>query len=229
MASLNGKQHFYSAWDNNGLRLTWTRADWEQEGDLFLYLDSQAGGSSRAYNPYSATQNKTLIILPIHWEGLSNIDRMQADFLVWVQEDDQSTDGEPITYTLRFVNRGTMDAHGVTVDLNTKGRITLPQGERHSENGHEWYQQRVEVGSIAAGSERTITINSLTDFAFDPNHHPRWAKIDAVVYDDRGDAEHNQIELLNFDHELDEKGPRHIDIQTPTHIGASFGVFWLDS
>lgn len=67
-------QKFYATWDNANLRLSWLGADWDTGGDLFIYLDTAAGGASTLYNPYTTTAT---IRLP---PGLS------ANALIWVED-----------------------------------------------------------------------------------------------------------------------------------------------
>ncbi|MGB0383516.1 MAG: LamG-like jellyroll fold domain-containing protein [Ardenticatenaceae bacterium] len=454
LASLNGEQNFYTAWNSEGLRLTWSGADWEQDGDLFIYLDSQAGGSENAYDPYPATQENTIIQLPTYVEG-EEANQLQADYLVWVQENDVSVtltetnrltatlmawdepsqswqasasewryafnkgqeetdiylpfsaigidgapasasmkmvalasqeealklwatmpnnnninsekvfdidsdaqqvfvlttsyewpalaedvcpsgflmnsntrrvqrrdtlqptgaevelsvtmdgggisyallgdnlmtaqqqllpnhvnwdpmidrlcemgpmhpdcqrppeedsdgdltldpqqdlpkvmntthaalgDGQTISHTLRLVNNGAIDAEGVMIALSTRGRITLPDGEIVNPpgppgpggpgDGPESYTQLINLGTIPAGGERTVTVRAVTDFDFDPIHDPKWAKIIGVAYDDRGNEFKNQIELFYMDYELDSKGPRYVGIESPVAVVA---------
>lgn len=76
-ASLSAEQKLYATWNAEALRLAWTGANWSSDGDLFIYLDSQAGGTRSAYNPYSASPPND-VLLP---EGLD------ADYLVWVQDE----------------------------------------------------------------------------------------------------------------------------------------------
>jgi hypothetical protein len=68
-------QKFYTSWNNNALRMAWTGADWNTDGDLFIYLDTQGGGATSAFNPYGG--NGT-IQLPSSFG---------ADYLVWIQDD----------------------------------------------------------------------------------------------------------------------------------------------
>ncbi len=71
--SLNHAQKFYLTWDADALRLAWRGADWNSDGDLFIYLKTGSGpGTDQAYNPYPATAGDTLT-LPF-----------TADTLVWV-------------------------------------------------------------------------------------------------------------------------------------------------
>jgi hypothetical protein len=55
------------------LRIAWLGADWDSDGDLFVYLKTGSGSETdQAYNPYSATAGDTLT-LPF-----------AADTLLWV-------------------------------------------------------------------------------------------------------------------------------------------------
>ncbi len=73
--SLNGDQKFYLSWDATALRLAWLGADWNSEGDLYIYMKTGTGmGSNQAYNPFTATFSDTLT-LP-----------MAADTLLWVTD-----------------------------------------------------------------------------------------------------------------------------------------------
>lgn len=54
-AALSAPQRLYASWDSVGLRLTWTGAQWNRDGDLFVYLDAggtENSGASQLYNPY---------------------------------------------------------------------------------------------------------------------------------------------------------------------------------
>jgi hypothetical protein len=77
-------QQLYASWDEHALRLAWTGADWNRDGDLFVYLDTRAGGAERLYDPFAATQPNTAIFQPARQNGAS-VDRMLADYLVWVR------------------------------------------------------------------------------------------------------------------------------------------------
>ncbi|MGD2205983.1 MAG: hypothetical protein PVH17_04310, partial [Anaerolineae bacterium] len=67
-AALDDAQSLYVTWrtglgaGDDALRLAWTGADWDNDGDLFVYLDTGYGGSRRAFNPY--TDTTTLVFLP---------------------------------------------------------------------------------------------------------------------------------------------------------------------
>jgi len=74
-SAITETQRFYVSWDASALRFTWTGADWDAAGDLFIYLDVAAGGSTTAYDPYGTGPAVTLP------------DGMGADYLVWVESD----------------------------------------------------------------------------------------------------------------------------------------------
>lgn len=79
LSALNTPQAFFATWDAAGLRLAWTGANVERDGDLFIYLDTVAGaGSSRAFDPYGS--GDTIILLPIDDNG----NEFTADYLLWL-------------------------------------------------------------------------------------------------------------------------------------------------
>jgi len=84
--TLREPQKLYATWDTpspsqgegwgGGLRLAWTGADWDHDGDLFIYLDTIAGGTEETYNPLDPGGESTPVQLGI-----------EADYLIWVQDD----------------------------------------------------------------------------------------------------------------------------------------------
>jgi len=50
-----GEQQLYVTWDSQALRLAWVGANWDYAGDLFIYLDTIAGGTLKALLPYTLT------------------------------------------------------------------------------------------------------------------------------------------------------------------------------
>jgi hypothetical protein len=78
-SSLKDVQQLYLSWDDESLRFTWVGADWNSDGDLFIYLDTQPGGTTRAYDPYGAGP---VITLPA--QGGS---QLAADYVLWVEDE----------------------------------------------------------------------------------------------------------------------------------------------
>ncbi len=70
-------QQLHATWDARALRLAWTGADWDGDGDLFIYLDTGAGGTDATFTPYPLDEAATHVLLP---PGLP------ADRLIWVQD-----------------------------------------------------------------------------------------------------------------------------------------------
>lgn len=64
LTALSDLQQLYTTWDSTQLRMSWVGANWQVDGDLFIYLDTREGGSTRAYNPYTATMTNTIVTLP---------------------------------------------------------------------------------------------------------------------------------------------------------------------
>jgi YVTN family beta-propeller protein len=73
-ATRNDVQQMYASWDASALRLSWRGANWDGDGDLFVYLDTVNGGSTVARDPY---ESGPVITLP---------DPFAADFLVQVED-----------------------------------------------------------------------------------------------------------------------------------------------
>jgi uncharacterized repeat protein (TIGR01451 family) len=69
-------QRFYLTWDDAALRMAWHGANWDHNGDLFIYLDTNSGGAAALYNPYTATATTT-IGLPAGFA---------ADQVLWIED-----------------------------------------------------------------------------------------------------------------------------------------------
>ena len=84
----SGLQTLYGTWNNEWLALHWDGLNLESQGDLHLYIDSKAGGSLSAYDPYTPiAQATSLVVMPERRQYQSNaVDRMLADFAVIVED-----------------------------------------------------------------------------------------------------------------------------------------------
>jgi hypothetical protein len=82
-ATLNAEQRLYGTWDGTGLRLAWTGANWDEDGDLFLYFDTGPGGTTTAFDP-SGMMTTTLHLPGVTPTG--TVGAMAADTLVWVRD-----------------------------------------------------------------------------------------------------------------------------------------------
>jgi len=100
-ASLSENQEFYATWDANALRLAWVGANWDVEGDLFIYLDTRSGGATQLLNPYGGPAPGIYLpgnlpeLVTSEWPEFEQVRQsqtvaalqsmaMQADYLVWV-------------------------------------------------------------------------------------------------------------------------------------------------
>jgi len=87
-------------WEEPKLRLSWTGANWDSDGDLFIYLDTLPDlpvypGGNVAYNPYAATMSDTIVLLPTSdtpCDPDTPPDEVfAADYAVWVQDSRTAT------------------------------------------------------------------------------------------------------------------------------------------
>ncbi len=82
-ATRGRNQALYTSWDKQALRIAWTGANWSGDGDLFVYLDSSAGGTLDAMNPFTTTATLQMPgVLPVG----PRPGAMYADYVVWVQD-----------------------------------------------------------------------------------------------------------------------------------------------
>ena len=64
-AALSAEQTLRASWNAEALRLSWTGANWNSDGDLFIYLDTMSGsGATQVFDPYPATSGQSDITLP---------------------------------------------------------------------------------------------------------------------------------------------------------------------
>ncbi len=52
--SVRAEQKLYTSWDEHQLALAWRGADWDLDGELFIYLDTASGGANVAYDPWGS-------------------------------------------------------------------------------------------------------------------------------------------------------------------------------
>ena len=80
------QQALYGTWNDEWLALHWSGLN--PDGDLHLYLDTAAGGSLYAFNPYhNITQATSLVLMPERRQYQTDaVDRMLANFAVLVED-----------------------------------------------------------------------------------------------------------------------------------------------
>jgi hypothetical protein len=70
-------QQFATTWDSQAVRFHWQGANWDTDGDLFIYIDSKIGGTVKAFRPDKYTKDLTtqqndgesFIVLPANLAG----------------------------------------------------------------------------------------------------------------------------------------------------------------
>lgn len=82
-------QQFATTWDAQALRFNWQGANWDIDGDLFIYIDSKAGGTVTAFRPEKYTHDLTaqqqdgesFMVLPSNIAGRVTTQRSAAQTL----------------------------------------------------------------------------------------------------------------------------------------------------
>ncbi len=83
-AALHEIQRLYLAWSDDALRVTWTGANWDEDGDLFIYFDTTAGGAVTATDPYPTPGPAIGLPVPLAADyGVWLEDRSTARLLQW--------------------------------------------------------------------------------------------------------------------------------------------------
>lgn len=73
-----GEQTLHASWDGRAARLAWTGANWNSDGDLFVYLDVVPGaGSTATFSPFPVPETASKVLLPPD---------IAADAVIWVQD-----------------------------------------------------------------------------------------------------------------------------------------------
>ncbi len=86
-AALAQNQELYVTWDSEALRIAWTGANWDYDGDLFIYLNTLGEGAAAAYNPYTQTKETT-----INLAGAVLDDAMGGfEYAIWVEDAQTAT------------------------------------------------------------------------------------------------------------------------------------------
>ena len=148
-------QRFFLSWNAANLRLGWNGADWDQQGDLFIYFDTGSGGATQLYNPYN---DGTTIGLPAG---------MNASHVIWVRDNRSAallqaggTGWAPVTVldSSRFAFGADVDADGAVVPST---QLLLPFGLLG-------INSNTALGVLAVASEG----NSLRLWAAAPDMNP---------------------------------------------------------
>jgi uncharacterized repeat protein (TIGR01451 family) len=78
-SALAQNQQLALTWDGAGMHLAWLGADWNNDGDLFIYFDSVSGGTNTAFDPHNGP---TSVTLP---SGIgASATPLAADYALWI-------------------------------------------------------------------------------------------------------------------------------------------------
>jgi len=111
--ALADPQNLYVTWDTEGLRLAWVGANWDYDGDLFIYLDDLTDPSVplTAYNPFTETQ-ETMINIPGGKAFIWVQDSFKAQLSLWNGSDFENAYLTPEQYLFTpGLNGGTTDLY----------------------------------------------------------------------------------------------------------------------
>jgi uncharacterized repeat protein (TIGR01451 family) len=119
--------------------------------------------------------------------------------------------GQTVTYTIRYINRGTFTSTGLTADIVTWGPVRLLESEgaeyATDPDYGEWYSLILPLGNLLPGEVLTATFTGIIDLDFDPDNNFGWATLDVILYDDTGSWDENQLDWFYVDHEVDDEAP----------------------
>jgi len=101
-AAPSDDQRLYASWDERAFRLRWRGADWDHDGDLFVYLDTRPGGARQLMDPYGSgpaiyfpgNAPQPADGLALQDDGtIQSVDApaMRPDVLVWVEHAGRAT------------------------------------------------------------------------------------------------------------------------------------------
>jgi len=100
-----GTHRLYGSWNADALQLTWIAedGDWDVHGDLWFYLDTQAGGTTVADQPYAVQgwQDEVAVTLPfaadyaVHVRDAATAVIKQWDGSAWITATVMATDTLP--------------------------------------------------------------------------------------------------------------------------------------
>ena len=140
-------------------------------------------------------------------------------------------DGQVITFTVRFSNRGTFTTTGALLDVSSYHALLLPLGTHLP--GEMRDHQVVSLGDVGPGAEGSVTFTSIVDkltaqqyyaacSASNPDYlcadHTRLAPLEAQLFDASHDPSGPPIDWIWISHQVDLYPPEFMGVQQPEYL-----------
>ncbi|MEF3274680.1 MAG: hypothetical protein K6356_09830 [Chloroflexus sp.] len=125
-------------------------------------------------------------------------------------------EGQVITYTIHYENVGEAPASNVRAWVINWGALRLPDGELKNTGGTPYYEQFVELGTIAPGTSGVATFIGIVDrdIARQAGEDEEWATVD-VSFHDAATGLEEAIDWFFVDHPVDIEPPAYVAINEP--------------
>ncbi|MGB9754378.1 LamG-like jellyroll fold domain-containing protein [Roseiflexus castenholzii] len=144
-------------------------------------------------------------------------------------------EGQTITYTIHYENVGEAPATNVQAWIVNWGSLRLPGGNLVIGSGGPYYEQFINLGTIAPNSSGTVTFTGVVDrqVARDASEDEEWATVDVSFHDDTTGFD-DALDWFFVDHPVDIEPPVYVVINDPSayvkpgHVTVS-GEAWDES
>ncbi len=126
-------------------------------------------------------------------------------------------EGQVITYTVHYENVGEAPASNVQAWIVNWGSLRLPGGNRVEKDGIPYYEQFINLGTIAPSASGTVTFTGIVDrqIARDAGEDEEWATLDISFHDDTTGFDY-ALEWFFVDHPVDIQPPSDVVIIEPS-------------
>jgi len=139
--------------------------------------------------------------------GLTEIDNLHPPLF----------EGQVITYTIHYENVGEAPAENVRAWIVNWGALRLPDGNRVEVNGIPYYEQFLNLGTIAPNTSGTATFVGIVDrqIARGAGEDEEWATADISFHDDSTGLDY-ALDWFFTDHPVDIEPPVYVAMNDPT-------------
>ncbi|WP_299645309.1 LamG-like jellyroll fold domain-containing protein [uncultured Chloroflexus sp.] len=126
-------------------------------------------------------------------------------------------EGQIITYTIHYENVGEAPATNVQAWIVNWGSLRLPGGTLVSGPDGSYYEQFINLGTIAPSTSGTATFTGVVDrqIARDAGEDEDWATVDISFHDDTTGFD-GALDWFFVDHPVDIEPPTYVAISNPS-------------